>query len=137
MGGTAETSGGTITVREARGPAQLSTSGGDIHIDAVYAGIHATTSGGNVEAAFPASPTADATLHTSGGNVTVRLPASASATVDLRTSGGHVKSDLPVTVQGEQKHSTLVGRIGDGGRLIKAGTSGGNVNLLRASAGSS
>ena len=74
----------------------------------------------------------DCLLTTSGGSVTLAFPEAASVNLELRTSAGRVSTELPVTVQGEQRRSSLIGKLGAGGPLIKAGTSGGNVKLERA-----
>lgn len=131
----AGTSGGDVRVRRARGKAELRTSGGSIRAEQVFSEITAETSGGNVHLAFTGSPEGDCLARTSGGNITIGLPEKSSANIDASTSGGRVSTELPVTVQGEQKRSSLVGRLGDGGKLIKARTSGGNISLQRVSEG--
>lgn len=123
------TSGGSIRVKEVRGPLQASTSGGSIEIGVARALVDASTSGGSITAGFSGSPEEDCRLSTSGGSVRVNLPEGASADVDARTSGGRVTSHLPVTVQGEQRRSELVGKLGQGGKLLKLRTSGGNITL--------
>jgi DUF4097 and DUF4098 domain-containing protein YvlB len=91
--------------------------------------MEANTSGGSITASLAASPVDDCRLETSGGSITLSLPVNTSAEVDARTSGGSVSTDLPVTVQGAVKRSELVGKLGDGGHLIKLRTSAGNIRL--------
>lgn len=128
---TADTAGGNITVEKTHANASLHTSGGSIHVDEAGAAVQANTSGGNVFVQFAGAPPEECVLTTSGGSVTLALPEAASVNLDLRTSAGRVSTELPVTVQGEQRRSSLVGKIGAGGPLIKASTSGGNVKLER------
>ena len=129
---TADTAGGNITVQKTHANASLHTSGGSIRLDEARATVKADTSGGNVFVQFACAPPDDCLLTTSGGSVTLALPESASINLNLRTSAGRVSTELPVTVQGEQRRSALIGKLGAGGPLIKASTSGGNVRLERA-----
>lgn len=129
----AETSGGSITVKQAAAKARLSTSGGSITVERADGALDAGTSGGSIRVGLGQSPAEDCHLHTSGGSIRISLPENASANIDASTSGGSVKSDLPVTVQGEIKRMSLVGKLGSGGPLIKARTSGGSISIEKAS----
>jgi hypothetical protein len=128
-GATLGTSGGSIHVKRALGPLTAKTSGGSIEVGEAHAGVDASTSGGSVTAALAGGPTGDCRLSTSGGNIRVKLPAATHADLDAKTSGGSVKSDLPVTVQGTVGRNELVGKLGEGGRLIRLRTSGGSIHL--------
>lgn len=125
----AETAGGSIRVGKALGKTKLATSGGSIEALDVHAGIEANTSGGSITASLAGTPAEDCRFETSGGSITLSLPAKTSANVDARTNGGSVSTDLPVAVQGAVKSSELVGKLGDGGHLIKLRTSAGNIRL--------
>ncbi len=125
------TSGGRIRVDEARGPLDAGTSGGSIRIKQAYATVNAETSGGSIDVGLASTFHGDCLLSTSGGNVDVTIPERTNALLDARTSGGSVHSDLPVTVQGEFKRSAIVGKLGEGGRLIKLRTSGGNIHVVK------
>lgn len=129
----AETSGGSVTVQQAGAKTLLRTSGGNITVERADAPVDAETSGGSIRLSLAGSPAADCVVRTSGGNIRLALPENAAANLDAGTSGGSVKSDLPVTVQGEIKHASLVGKLGGGGHLIKARTSGGSIYLEKAS----
>jgi hypothetical protein len=129
----AETSGGTISAKHTAANARLATSGGSINVDRADGALDAGTSGGSIRAGLNGSPAGDCSLRTSGGSIRISLPGNASANIDASTSGGSVKSDLPVTVQGEIKRTSLVGKLGNGGPLIKARTSGGSIVIEKAS----
>ncbi|MBM3879363.1 MAG: DUF4097 domain-containing protein [Verrucomicrobia bacterium] len=125
------TSGGSIHIQKAQGRVQADTSGGSITVEEVHGPIAAQTSGGSIRVGFAGSLEEDCRLETSGGSVRALLPESVSLNVDARTSGGTVHADLPVTVQGEQKRSALVGRIGAGGKSLRLRTSGGSIYLQK------
>jgi hypothetical protein len=129
----AETSGGSISVKHAATKARLSTSGGSITVERADGALDAGTSGGSIRVGLGGSPPDDCHLHTSGGSIRISLPENTSANLDASTSGGSVKSELPVTVQGEIKRTSLVGKLGNGGPLIKARTSGGSIVIEKLS----
>lgn len=129
----AETSGGSINLKQSLARTRLGTSGGNITVEQADGELDAGTSGGSVRVGLTGSPSADCSLRTSGGNIRISLPENAAADIDASTSGGSVKSELPVTVQGVIKRGSLVGKLGAGGRLIKARTSGGSISLEKAS----
>lgn len=128
------TAGGSIRVKQSRAALQVNTSGGSIDLGEVGAAVEATTSGGSIHAGFVRVPESDCRLETSGGSVRVTLPADANLNVDARTSGGHVTCDLPVMVQGEVKRNQLVGKLGNGGPLLRLRTSGGSVSIQKSGA---
>ncbi|MBE7500626.1 MAG: DUF4097 family beta strand repeat protein [Verrucomicrobiales bacterium] len=125
------TSGGSIRVDSAYGPLEADTSGGNIDIRDAHAAVDASTSGGSVSARLAADQTGGCRLSTSGGNVRLTVPREIHADIDARTSGGSVNTDLPITVQGTVKRNELVGRIGEGGRLLRLRTSGGSIHLTQ------
>ncbi len=125
------TSGGDIEVDRAGGPTQVSTSGGDITINSVAQLLSATTSGGNVYAAITGPLTEDTVLSTSGGDVVVRMKREIGFRLDASTSGGDVDAaGLNITIErGGAGKQRLVGKVNDGGPLLKLRTSGGNIEI--------
>jgi hypothetical protein len=123
------TSGGSIRVKVAASSIEANTSGGSIDIGAARGAVTASTSGGNVAAALAASPVEDCKLSTSGGSVRLKVPDGINAELDAKTSGGRVNCEVPVTVQGEIKRSQVVGKLGNGGKLVRLRTSGGNITV--------
>lgn len=127
----AETAGGGITIKKAVGKVAAHTAAGGIEVGEAGAAIDASTSGGSITVTLLGPLTEDCRLETAAGNITLKVPDSLSANVDAKTSGGHVTTDLPVTIQGEQKRSTLQGKIGEGGKLLKLRTSAGSIYVKR------
>ena len=110
----AETSGGSIEVREVHGP------------------IRASTSGGSVRAYLAEQPTADCSLSTSGGTVTVHVDDSLALDIDANASGGSVRTDLRVDASVNTK-TKLKGALNGGGPTLKLRSSGGGVRVLAGS----
>lgn len=127
MSGTisARTSGGTIRARDVSGDAELSTSGGSIRLEDISARVSARTSGGSIDASFT-SFNDDIELRTSGGSITISIPPTDNFNVDL--SGSRVNTELR-NFTGDTDRRSIRGRIGSGGPVIKASTSGGSVRL--------
>jgi len=127
----AETAGGNITIKKAVGKVAAHTAAGGIEVGEAASAIDASTSGGSITATIIGPLTEDCRLETAAGNVTLIVPDNLSANLDARTAGGHVTTELPVTVQGEQKQSSLQGKLGAGGNLLKLRTSGGSIYLKK------
>lgn len=140
---TARTSGGSITVKNSQGEIDTRTSGGSIQVDRAEGNLDFRTSGGSIRLS-EISGTVSA--RTSGGSITAGLIQVAEA-VDLSTSGGSITIDVPGDMgydldlsgnyvrtelrnfSGEVERNRVVGRINNGGPMIKARTSGGTVRI--------
>jgi len=125
----ADTAGGSIAINKAVGKVAARTAAGGIEIGEAAAAVDATTSGGSVNVTLIGPLADDCRLETVAGDVTLKVPANLSADLDAKAVGGRVTTDLPVTVQGEQKQSSLQGKLGEGGKLLKLRTSGGSIHL--------
>lgn len=125
----AETSGGSIKVDKALGSLDAETAGGHIEVLEARGPVTAKTSGGSIDVGLTSTPEEDCLLETAGGHIELRVPDGISANVDAKTSAGQVTCDLPVTVQGETKRSSLQGKLGDGGKLLKLRTSAGAIRI--------
>lgn len=119
------TSGGSVSARNISGYADLRTSGGSIRLNDIDAKISARTSGGSIRADF-LTFTDDIDLQTSGGNIEINLPDVSDFSIDLR--GQRVNTRLR-NFSGEFERDHVEGRIGNGGPLLTARTSGGSVRL--------
>jgi hypothetical protein len=124
-----DTSGGSIEVAALEGSLRAHTSGGPIHIDRVSGYVEAKTSGGSIGVNFDHGNTHGGILETSGGSIDVRLDPSANLNIDAATSGGSVRCDLPVRVVGTIKSSSLEGKVGSGGEMLRLRTSGGSIRI--------
>ena len=125
----AETAGGSIEIGKAAGRVKAHTAGGGITIKEAAGKVDAHTAGGSIRVGLTSSPEEDCVLETAAGSIHLQLPSTASAEIDAVTSAGRVSSDLPVTVKGEVKNSSLRGKLGSGGKLVRLRTSGGSIHL--------
>lgn len=119
------TSGGSVSAGNINGTADLRTSGGSIRLKDISAKISAHTSGGSIRGDFLTFEN-DIDLQTSGGNIEINLPDVSDFNVDLR--GQRVNTELR-NFTGEFEKDHIEGRIGRGGPMLTARTSGGSVNL--------
>ncbi len=126
---TLHTSAGSIHVGKVTGPLKARTSAGTIEIAAAGSSVQAITSAGSIRAAFASSPDADCELRSSAGSVEVRLPEKANLRLDAETSAGTVHCSLPVASEGSRKNHRLVGKLGEGGPLLKLRTSAGSIRI--------
>lgn len=122
---SAQTSGGSIRADGLTGPADLRTSGGSIRFENASGAISARTSGGSIRAQMNEfSENLD--LRTSGGSIRIQLPQTDHFDVDLR--GSRVDMTLN-NFSGDSERNRVKGRIGDGGPVVAARTSGGTVSV--------
>jgi len=128
---TARTSGGSISVSGVTGDADAETSGGPVLVKEAGGHVRAYTSGGSIEVSFVRRNGRGGDLDTSGGSVRVFLDASVNLNLDASTTGGSVSSDIPVLVQGKASRSSLEGKMGKGGELLRIRASGGSVRLFK------
>ena len=119
------TSGGSVSARNVSGTADLRTSGGSIRLEDISAKISARTSGGSIRGEFLTFDN-DIDLQTSGGNIEINLPDVNDFNIDLR--GQRVNTELR-NFTGEFEKDHVEGRIGRGGPMLTARTSGGSVRL--------
>lgn len=122
---SARTSGGSLNIDEVYGTADLSTSGGSIRISDSGGKLSASTSGGSIRADF-IEFTDDVELRTSGGNINITLPRTDHFNLELR--GFRVNTELR-NFTGQSERNSISGRVGNGGPLLVARTSGGSVSL--------
>ncbi len=122
----ARTSGGSISAEDIYGVAEFRTSGGSIRLDNISARVSARTSGGSIRGSFTTFMD-DIDLQTSGGSIRISIPDNDHYDLELR--GNRVDIQLR-NFSGEVERNYIRGRIGDGGPLLKARTSGGTVTVL-------
>jgi len=122
---SARTSGGTLNIDEVFGTADLSTSGGSIRISDSGGKLSARTSGGSIRADLEEFSD-DVELRTSGGNISITLPRTDHFNMELR--GFRVNTELR-NFTGQSERNSITGRVGNGGPLLVARTSGGSVSL--------
>ena len=67
------------------------------------------------------------------GSIEVELPATLNADVELRTVNGGFETDFPMMLSGRVSPRHLSGKIGSGGRELRATTVNGSINLRKSS----
>lgn len=122
----ARTSGGSIRGEVLTGQTDLRTSGGSIQLSDVSGGLSARTSGGRITADVTRFQD-DIHLRTSGGSIEIKLADVRDFDIDLQ--GSRVNTELQ-NFTGKAERSHVHGRIGRGGPLLNARTSGGSVTLI-------
>ncbi|TVR17173.1 MAG: hypothetical protein EA391_05620 [Balneolaceae bacterium] len=121
----ARTSGGNIRANGLEGVASLRTSGGSVRLQDISAKLSARTSGGSIQGTFTTFYD-DIELKTSGGNINIEIPQIIDYNLQLRAN--RVNAQL-TNFTGEAERNYIRGQIGEGGPLLSARTSGGNVTL--------
>lgn len=122
---SARTSGGSIRAEKLTGEADLRTSGGSIRMENIDAKLSARTSGGSIRAQFDSFHD-DIDLRTSGGSINIRIPKTDHFDVNL--TGMRVNANLD-NFSGSSGRRSLNGKVGNGGPVLSARTSGGSVSL--------
>jgi len=127
---------GGIAVADIRGDLAFETVNGGISIDRVAGNVRGRTTNGGVDATL-SGDTWDGSgleLRTTNGGVRLRVPEDYSARLETSTVNGGLDVDFPVTVTGRigREISTT---LGEGGPLIRAETTNGQVRVSRAGNG--
>lgn len=121
------TSGGHISLDEAKGNMEVETSGGNIEGSNLTGSLKAETSGGNIKTGFQ-EVQGDIILQTSAGNITLNVPQKTSADVNLE--GAQVDIGSVFNFSGVKDTGEASGTINGGGATrIDCKTSIGNVTL--------
>lgn len=120
-----KTAGGSISISDLEGEADLHTSGGSITAGEISGPITARTSGGSIRLDDSDGP---AELRTSGGSITV---GAVSGPVDARTSGGsirlnEVRGNVIARTSGGSIRADLMSQINEPAELR---TSGGSIRI--------
>lgn len=122
----ARTSGGSIRGEVLTGGMDLRTSGGSIQLSDVSGGLSARTSGGRISVEVTRFQE-DVHLRTSGGSIKIKL--ADARDFDIGLKGSRVRAELQ-NFTGKAERNHIEGRIGRGGPLLNARTSGGSVTLI-------
>ena len=122
---SARTSGGSIRVSDLQGEADLRTSGGSIRLENIAAKLSARTSGGSIRAHLLRFDE-DLELRTSGGSIRINMPYTENYNLELR--GGRVDTELH-NFTGQSERNRISGKVGDGGPMLSARTSGSSVQI--------
>jgi hypothetical protein len=126
------TQNGGIEVAAVRGDLNLEAHNGGIGLDGVAGNVRGRTTNGGVEAELTGRTWdgAGLDLETTNGGVRLRIPDGYAARLETRTVNGNIDIDFPVTVQGRIGRE-LSTTLGEGGPLVRAETTNGQVRLTR------
>lgn len=119
------TGGGSVRLSGARDNVTVQTGGGSIHIAELDGAVTARTGGGGIHIAGQLTGTC--ALSTGGGSITLRIADGTNITVDGRGTASYSEFDTLQTSRGR-----ITGTIGDGsGGSLEAHTAGGAIRIVR------
>ena len=124
---------GDAEVQGATAEVEASTVNGEVRASSTGGPVRANTVNGDVRASMGAAGTGDLSYSTVNGSIELELPASFDADVDLSTVNGSFRTDFPMTLQGRMSPRRLSGKIGNGGRELRARTVNGSIELRKKS----
>lgn len=124
---------GDVEVAGATGEVGASTVNGDVRAVSTGGPVSASTVNGDLRASMRTLGSGDLRYNTVNGSIQLDLPASLSADVELRTVNGGFETDFPMTLTGKVSPRHLSGKIGTGGRALRATTVNGSITLRKSS----
>ncbi|HEX8851564.1 MAG TPA: DUF4097 family beta strand repeat-containing protein [Gemmatimonadaceae bacterium] len=126
VNGDAEVEGATAEV-------EASTVNGEVRARSTGGPVRASTVNGDVRASMRSVGNDDLSYSTVNGSIELELPASFNADVELSTVNGSFRTDFPMTLTGRVSPRRLSGKIGNGGRELRARTVNGSIELRKSS----
>ena len=126
VNGDAEVEGATAEV-------EASTVNGGVRARSTGGPVRASTVNGDVRASMRSVGNDDLSYSTVNGSIELELPASFNADIELSTVNGGFRTDFPMTLTGRVSPRRLSGKIGNGGRELRARTVNGSIELRKSS----
>lgn len=113
------------------GTLAVNTGDGRINVRGRFDALNLKTGDGSIEAeAANGSKVASSwTLHTGDGHINLRVPADFSADLDAHTGDGHITLDFPVAVSGSLSHSSIHGKLNNGGGTLSISSGDGSIRI--------
>jgi hypothetical protein len=105
------------------------SSNGKIEIEKHRGAVNASTSNGLIRASMEGVESGGVQLATSNGRIVLDLPDEVDAEIDIRVDNGVICNDRHLGQSSRESNGRVVGRLGNGGALIKLRTSNGSVSL--------
>ncbi|MGA2136569.1 MAG: DUF4097 family beta strand repeat-containing protein [Bryobacteraceae bacterium] len=126
------TNNGGIGISGVEGHIQFQAQNGGVSLRRLAGSVegHTTNGGLHLELANDHWDGDQCDVSTTNGGVTIRVPSNYSAHLETGTVNGGIKIDFPVTMQGDINRQIAVD-LGAGGRLVRATTTNGGVNVER------
>ena len=129
------TANGDVDVIDMIGSIQVKTANGDVNIKGATTIIEAATSSGDISAAIKHVPDQGTKIKTTNGSIDLYIADKLDVDITLATSLGKIMiRDLELQTKISAKTestSVLSGALGQGGNLLNARTSLGNINVYR------
>jgi putative adhesin len=128
----ASTVNGGVSVRNATGPIRATTVNGGVNATTSAGPVTAETVNGNVDARMASlQGNDDMSFKTVNGSVSIYVPARFDADFRFDSVHGGIDSDFPMTLSGRWGPRHASGKIGSGGRDLRASTVNGSIELRR------
>jgi hypothetical protein len=128
----ATTVNGGVNVRNAAGPVRATTVNGGVDVNTAAGPVSASTVNGNVDARMTTlQGDDDMSFKTVNGSVAIYVPERFDADFRFDTVHGGIDSDFPMTISGRWGPRHASGKIGNGGRDLRASSVNGSIELRK------
>lgn len=122
---------GRIDSSGMEGTLDVNTGDGHITISGRFDALQAQTGDGSIDASAASGSkiSGDWVLHSGDGRITLHVPSDLNANLDAHTGDGSISWDLPITFTGTVNRSSVRGKIGQGGGLLRISSGDGSIHL--------
>ncbi len=128
----ANTVNGGVTVRNTSGPVRATAVNGGVDVNTAAGPVTAQTVNGNVDARMTTlQGDDDMSFKTVNGSISIYVPAAFDANFRFDTVSGGIDSDFPMTMSGRWGPRHASGKIGSGGRDLRASSVNGSIELRK------
>jgi hypothetical protein len=123
---------GGVLVRNTSGPVRAETVNGGVDVSTANGPVTAQTVNGNVDARMASlQGSDDMDFKTVNGSIAIYVPAGFDADFRFDTVSGGIDSDFPMTLSGRWGPRHASGKIGNGGRDLRASNVNGSIELRK------
>ena len=123
---------GGVLVRNTSGPVRAETVNGGVDVSTANGPVTAQTVNGNVDARMASlQGNDDMDFKTVNGSIAIYVPAGFDADFRFDTVSGGIDSDFPMTLSGRWGPRHASGKIGNGGRDLRASNVNGSIELRK------
>jgi hypothetical protein len=129
----ARTTDGELRLEGIRGEVQAHSTDGKVTIAGLLNLLEVSTTDGGIEidAEDGSRMNTEWSIRSTDGDVHLRLPEGFAADLDITTGDGRIANDYPVTMQGRVSSHRLVGKMFNGGELLRIRTSDGDIAIRK------
>ena len=123
---------GGVLVRNTTGPVRAETVNGGVDVSTANGPVTAQTVNGNVDARMASlKGDDDMDFKTVNGSIAIYVPEGFDANFRFDTVSGGIDSDFPMTLSGRWGPRHASGKIGNGGRDLRASNVNGSIELRK------